>query len=398
MKTHTHTLTYEHLYFSLHLNSLLFATTAQIIAADRKQELVSLEFIYFLGFTMTMIFPASNCSSFSRSIYLAIARAVYKDATISLLDDCLSAVDAHVGRELFEKCIIDVLLNKQDKAKKKKRTVVLATNALQYLSHSMVDRIIVMKDGTIVESGSYKELSSRDDSHFKFFLDSFNESMNKDNASTNDEDIEEGEENVYEEATEDVLVDIDCPSEFFEERRRSSVLSTTFSRRSSISTKKLRSPLDGEKVEKKKNAKLITDELAERGVGKVGWELYSVWLEAAGGLWIILPLFLVFAAPMVIDYKSNFWLSESWGPDLYGKDQIYYLEIYALLQLTGIIFGIFQSIVPVIFGLIAGMKVSFTSACEIVNNSRLTLHHTCDSKKNLLSYIQLSSSSFFPVC
>jgi hypothetical protein len=380
-------------------NSLLLSTTVQIIAADKKQELVSLEFIHFLGFTMTMIFPASNCSSISRSIYLAIARAVYKDATISLLDDCLSAVDAHVGRDLFEKCIIDVLLNKQDKAKKKKRTVVLATNALQYLSHSMVDRIIVMRDGMIVESGSYKELSLRDDSHFNFFLDSFNESMNKDNASTNDEDIEEGEENVYEEATEDVLVDIDYPSEVIEERRRSSVLSTTFSRRSSISIKKLRSSLDGEKVEKKKNAKLMTDELAERGVGKIGWEVYSVWLEAAGGLWVLLPLFTVFAAPMVIDYKSKFWLTESWGPDLYGKDQIYYLEIYALLQLAGIILAFIQYFPCLIFGLIAGRKVSFTCACRIVNNSRLTLHPTCDSLEILclLSLIQLSSPSSSPV-
>jgi len=289
---------------------------------------------------------------------IAIGRAVYKDAAISLLDDCLSAVDAHVGRELFDKCIIDVLLNKQDKTKKQKRTVVLATNALQYLSHSMVDRIIVMKDGMIVESGSYKELVSRDDSHFKFFLDSFNETMNKDNASTNDEGNDEGEENLFEEATEDILVDIDCPPEVIGERRRSSVLSTSlstsFSRRSSI--KKLLSSRDGKEDEKKKSAKLMTDELAERGVGKVEWELYSVWLKAAGGLWVILPLFLVFAAPMVIDYKTNFWLTESWGPDRYGKDQIYYLKVYALLQLTGIILGIFQSIVPVIFGLIAGVK------------------------------------------
>lgn len=36
---------------------------------------------------------------------VSIARAVYSDADVYLLDDPLSAVDAHVGRALFEECI-----------------------------------------------------------------------------------------------------------------------------------------------------------------------------------------------------------------------------------------------------------------------------------------------------
>ena len=36
---------------------------------------------------------------------VSVARAVYHDADVYLLDDPLSAVDAHVGRDLFEKCI-----------------------------------------------------------------------------------------------------------------------------------------------------------------------------------------------------------------------------------------------------------------------------------------------------
>lgn len=34
---------------------------------------------------------------------IAIARAVYTDADIYLFDDCLSAVDAHVAKHLFDK-------------------------------------------------------------------------------------------------------------------------------------------------------------------------------------------------------------------------------------------------------------------------------------------------------
>lgn len=37
-----------------------------------------------------------------------LARAVYRDADIYLLDDPLSAVDATVGRHLFEKYFIDL--------------------------------------------------------------------------------------------------------------------------------------------------------------------------------------------------------------------------------------------------------------------------------------------------
>lgn len=41
---------------------------------------------------------------------VALARAVFHDADVYLLDDPLAAVDAHVGKDLFNKCIVDELL------------------------------------------------------------------------------------------------------------------------------------------------------------------------------------------------------------------------------------------------------------------------------------------------
>uniref|UniRef100_A0A3B5PXI0 Multidrug resistance-associated protein 4-like n=1 Tax=Xiphophorus maculatus TaxID=8083 RepID=A0A3B5PXI0_XIPMA len=76
-----------------------------------------------------------------------LARAVYQDADIYLLDDPLSAVDAEVGRHLFEECICGLLKNKP---------CILVTHQLQYLKAA--DQILVLKEGHMVAKGTYTEL------------------------------------------------------------------------------------------------------------------------------------------------------------------------------------------------------------------------------------------------
>ncbi|XP_050058893.1 ATP-binding cassette sub-family C member 4-like isoform X5 [Aphis gossypii] len=78
-----------------------------------------------------------------------LARAIYKQADIYLLDDPLSAVDTKVGRHLFEKCIKDFLEGK---------TCVLITHQVQYLTD--VGQIILMDNGSIVAEGSFQELQA----------------------------------------------------------------------------------------------------------------------------------------------------------------------------------------------------------------------------------------------
>jgi ABC-type multidrug transport system fused ATPase/permease subunit len=73
---------------------------------------------------------------------VSIARAVYADADVYLLDDPLSAVDSHVGRALFERCIRGVLSGK---------TIVLVTNALQYLPYA--DNVLWMDGGRVRAQG-----------------------------------------------------------------------------------------------------------------------------------------------------------------------------------------------------------------------------------------------------
>ena len=80
---------------------------------------------------------------------LSLARACYAVNTkdIYLLDDPLSAVDAHVAKHIYEKCICDFLASK---------TRVLCTHHIKYLQNT--DLVIVLDNGRIVTSGKGSEL------------------------------------------------------------------------------------------------------------------------------------------------------------------------------------------------------------------------------------------------
>ena len=97
---------------------------------------------------------------------VSLARAVYSDADIFLLDDPLSAVDSHVGKHIFEKVLgSDGLLSG--------KTRVLVTHSLTYLP--CTDKIIVMKEGTISETGTYKELLNKKGDFADFLIQYFSQ-------------------------------------------------------------------------------------------------------------------------------------------------------------------------------------------------------------------------------
>lgn len=79
-----------------------------------------------------------------------LARALYADADIYLLDDPLSAIDAKVGQHIFNKYIQVMLKNK---------TVLLVTHGLQFLRQC--DRVIFIKNGEILEQGTHEELMAK---------------------------------------------------------------------------------------------------------------------------------------------------------------------------------------------------------------------------------------------
>ncbi|XP_019082507.1 PREDICTED: ABC transporter C family member 9-like [Camelina sativa] len=78
---------------------------------------------------------------------IQIARAVYQNADIYLLDDPFSAVDAHTGRQLFEDCLMGIL---------KEKTVLYVTHQVEFLPAA--DLILVMQNGRVMQAGKFEEL------------------------------------------------------------------------------------------------------------------------------------------------------------------------------------------------------------------------------------------------
>uniref|UniRef100_A0A7E4VNW5 ABC-type glutathione-S-conjugate transporter n=1 Tax=Panagrellus redivivus TaxID=6233 RepID=A0A7E4VNW5_PANRE len=80
---------------------------------------------------------------------VSLARAIYQNSDIYFLDDPLSAVDAIVGKALFDKAI-------GPRGLLKNKTRLLVTHSLGYLK--ACDKILVVKDGEITHYGAFDDL------------------------------------------------------------------------------------------------------------------------------------------------------------------------------------------------------------------------------------------------
>ncbi|KAL4492939.1 hypothetical protein ABPG72_020718 [Tetrahymena utriculariae] len=80
---------------------------------------------------------------------ISLARVLYSEADILLLDDILSAVDVHVGKSILQNCLMDY---------KKHTTRVVATHALHFLKY--MDYIYILDKGSITNEGTYEKIQS----------------------------------------------------------------------------------------------------------------------------------------------------------------------------------------------------------------------------------------------
>jgi ATP-binding cassette subfamily B protein len=88
---------------------------------------------------------------------IAIARALIKDAPIILLDEATAALDSESERQVQE--ALDRLTQG--------RTTIVIAHRLHTITHA--DRIHVVEDGVVVESGVHDDLLRRDGRYASFY-------------------------------------------------------------------------------------------------------------------------------------------------------------------------------------------------------------------------------------
>jgi ABC-type multidrug transport system fused ATPase/permease subunit len=229
---------------------------------------------------------------------LSLARAVYSRADLFLLDDILSAVDAHVGKSIIDEVINGLLSTK---------TVILATNSIPVLIHA--DQVLLLEGGKVVETGSYCDIVSTG-SKLSNLISEFGSS----NESSEPSD-EEHEEKLA--------------------RRKS--ISTI--RRASVATFKQLSPIS----KGKKSAQ--TEE--QSAVGKVSFRVYKEYAKACGYRGVLLFLILIIFTTS-FSILANNWL-KSWSEenDRNGsnKNVWKYVGVYAFFGIGSGLFTLARSIV-----------------------------------------------------
>uniref|UniRef100_A0A8K9WWA5 ABC-type glutathione-S-conjugate transporter n=1 Tax=Oncorhynchus mykiss TaxID=8022 RepID=A0A8K9WWA5_ONCMY len=198
---------------------------------------------------------------------VSLARAVYRKADVYLLDDPLSAVDAHVGQHIFERVFGSEGLLKD-------QTRVLVTHGLSFLPQA--DLILVMVEGEITEMGSYLELMARDGA-FAEFIRLFAGNERKERS-------HRGEE-------------------------RDGTHSTDMMSSASIQTMEAISDTEDQKQEVL--GKLT--EVDKANTGRVKLEMYVEYFRTIG-LALIIPIVFLYAFQQAASLAYNYWLSV-WADD-----------------------------------------------------------------------------------
>ncbi|XP_006630977.3 ATP-binding cassette sub-family C member 2 [Lepisosteus oculatus] len=228
---------------------------------------------------------------------VSLARAAYSSADIFLLDDPLSAVDAHVGKHLFEKVV-------GPKGLLKDKTRILVTHGVSFLPY--MDEIVVLVDGEVSEIGSYSSLCNSGGA-FSKFLSTY--------AKENNTKISQQQDGVLEGEEQDVLPDspepqVDSPPE--------DIVSVTLKRETSLrrsqrngSVKQSRRTSQRKSTEVKTGQRLIEKEAME--TGQVKFSVYLQYLRAMGWGFSSLAL-LAYFLQNVAFIGQNLWLSD-WTTD-----------------------------------------------------------------------------------
>ncbi|AIN98475.2 p-glycoprotein, putative [Leishmania panamensis] len=220
---------------------------------------------------------------------VSLARAVYANRDVYLLDDPLSALDAHVGERVMEECFLGALAGK---------TRVLATHQVHVVARA--DCVVALAGGRVEFSGS-----SEDFMQTSIYAD----------MTTGEMDNKEGKNAIK---PESVL-------EMEEEEEGGTMLAKRVSKPKEKA--KVGGAVSGDTTA---SAFIIAEEKASGGVP---WSTYMAYFRCCGGVHVGAIVIAVFAVTELITVSSNVWLSR-WATKEAGSSDSRYLTVYLLIVLA----------------------------------------------------------------
>ncbi|KAI9470014.1 MAG: multi drug resistance-associated protein MRP [Benjaminiella poitrasii] len=318
---------------------------------------------------------------------VSLARALYARADIYLLDDPLSAVDAHVGRHLFDRVI-----GPNGLLKNKAR--LLVTHAIAYLDK--VDQVIMLRDGKIELKGSYDKLMAEEGELYKLVRE-FGSQLPKDEAGTEEEEDSTivSSTGPINEATleamdselsaslghceEEASINRDMLRRRSSERRvsLSSLISEATLRRGSVASSIFKSYRNKRgDVALRSAGQLMTVE--ESAKGKVSWSVYQQYAKACSVGGVIAVLVLQCSAQGA-QVGSNIWLKHWSSKNLQdgANNNVWlYLGIYAIIGWSSTIFAFSQTMIMWVFCGIRSARYLHSSMLNTVLRTPMSFFDT----------------------
>lgn len=281
-----------------------------------------------------------------------LARAVYANRDIILLDDVLSAVDARVGKHIINNCLLGLL---------KDKTRILATHQLSLIGAA--DRIIFLNgDGTITvgTSDELKEISPGFANLMSF------------NAEEKDEDDDELDPKMELQDSEDdgpieVTADDKYQDQEVHEHEREMI-----QRQVSRMTK---STIDEEAnhIDYNENnthsGKLITEE--HKAVNRIDNSVYAKYLTIGSGNlgpWLVVPAFLMsIMLTTFFQLFTNTWLSFWSEKKFHGKSNNFYIGFYVAFTFLALFCILIEFIILVFITNTASVRLNVMAVGKILH-------------------------------
>lgn len=132
------------------------ATEQEVLAVAEKAAILK-DIQHFPDGIQTVIGERGITLSGGQKQRISLARAIIKNPPVLILDDCLSAVDTHTENEI---------LSHLSEVKQNKTTIIISHRVS---SVKDCDRIIILKDGQVIEQGSHEELLYKGGEYAKLY-------------------------------------------------------------------------------------------------------------------------------------------------------------------------------------------------------------------------------------